>query len=86
MDPKANFPTTYHSIQKIILSIFNSSAHEIYIAHTIDTFFIILILLIILIKIQKISKKSNTKKIKLVQKTSLSLSTKPLLSDLSFKF
>ena len=36
----------------------NSSAHEIYIAHTIVTFLIILILLIILIKIQKISKKN----------------------------
>ena len=80
--------TKYANIQNIIPSILNSSAHQIYIAHTIITFLIILILLIILIKIQKISKKSdkNTKKIKLVQKTPLSLSTKPLLSDLSFKF
>ena len=80
--------TKYANIQKIIPSIFNSSAHKIYIAHTIVTFLIILILLIILNKIYKISKKSNTntKKIKLLQKTPLSLSTKPLLSDLSFKF
>ena len=69
-------------------SIFNSSALKIYIAHIVVTFLIILILLLILIKIQKISKKfnENTKKIKLVQKTPLSLSTKPLLSDLLFQF
>ena len=58
----------YANIQKMIPSIFNSSAHKIYIARTIVTFLIILILLIILIKIQKISKKSfkNTIKMKLV--------------------
>ena len=80
--------TKYVNIQKIIPSIFNSSAHKLCIAHTIITFLIILILLIIPIKIQKISKKSNvnTIKIKLVEKTALSLSTKPLLSDLLFKF
>ena len=70
------------------IQIINSSAHKIYIAHTIVTFLIILILLIILIKIRKISKKTNknTKKIKLVQKTPLSLTTKTILSDLKFKF
>ena len=73
--------TKYTNIQKIIPSIFNSSAHKIYIVHTILTFLIILILLIILIKIQNISRKSNRniKRIKRVQK-------KPLLSDTSFKF
>ena len=46
--------TKHANIQKIIPSIFNSSAHKICIAHTIVTFLIIIILLIILIKIQKI--------------------------------
>ena len=46
--------TKYANIQKIIPSIFNSSAHKIYKAHTMVTFLIIIILLIILIKIQKL--------------------------------
>ena len=51
--------TKYANIQKLTPSISNSSAHKIYIAHTIVTFLIIVFLLIILIKIEKLSKKSN---------------------------
>ena len=49
--------TKYASIQKIISSIFISSAHKLPLAQIITTLLMIKILGLILLKIQKISKK-----------------------------
>ena len=80
--------TKYANIQKIIASIFISSAHKLTLALIIITLLMITTLGIILLKIQKISKKTNKTptRIELIQKTPLSSVTKPLLTDLTFNF
>ena len=80
--------TKYANIQKIIPSIFISSAHKLTLALIIITLLIITILGLILLKIQQISKKINKTpaRIELIQKTPLSSETKPLLTDLKFNF
>ena len=73
----------YANIQKIIPSIFISSAHKLTLALVIITLLMIAILGIILLKIQKISKKMNKTPtpIELEQKTPLSSVTKPIYSN-----
>ena len=80
--------TKYVNIQKIIPSIFISSAHKLTLALIIITLLMITILGLILLKIQKISKKINKTptRIELIQKTPLSSVTKPLLTELTFNF
>ena len=81
------FLTKYANIQKIIPSIFISSAHQLTIALIIITLLMITILRLILLKIQKISTKKKTPTcIELVQKPLVSSVTKPLLTDLTFNF
>ena len=80
--------TKYANIQKIIQSIFISSAHKLTLALIIITLLMITILGLILSKIQKISKKINKTptRIELIQKTPFSSVSKPLLTDLTFNF
>ena len=91
--------TKYAKVQKIIPSIFISSAHKLTLALIIITLLMIKILGLILLKIQKISEKMNKTptRIELTQKTPLSSvtkpssssclwMTKPLLTDLTFNF
>ena len=72
----------------MIPSIFISSAHKLILALIIITLLMITILGLILLKIQKTSKKINKTptSIELIQKTSLSSVTKPLLTDFTFNF
>ena len=80
--------TKYTNIQKIIPSIFISSAQKLTLALIIITLLMIAILRLILLKIQKISKKINKTptRIELIRNTPLSSVTKTLLTDLTFNF
>ena len=80
--------TKYANVQKIIPSIFISSAHKLTLALIVITLLMITILGLILLKIQKMSKKvyKTPTHIKFVQKKPSSSVTKPLLTDLTFNF
>ena len=80
--------TKYANIQKIISSIFISSAHKLTLTLIIITLLMITILGFILLKIQKMSRKINKTPthIEFVHKTPLSSVTKPSLTDLTFNF
>ena len=79
--------TKYANIQKIIPSIFISSAHKLTLALIIIILLMITILELILLKIQKISKKVNKTptRIERVQKNSLKLSHKTFTDELNIQ-
>ena len=79
--------TKYVKIQKIIPSIFISSAHKLTLALIIITLLMITILGLILLEIQKISKRINKTptRTELIQKNSFKLSDKTFTERLDIK-